>query len=491
MTKSKAMVKQGYKAIPCNDRVNDHIFPFDVEGATERSPIDALASASEESQLATGKFYMAMIGIGYLFPFSALTQPIDYWHALFPGFNIEFELTALFMWTSLICLFLIVFFGGQNPSFQHRIVGGFIGQLLTLTFVPTLSFFHIRNQVTYFWLIMSATGFVATVTALLDSVLIAFASHYPPKVLEGLQIGIGLSSLIGSIYRILTKLIFPPDAVILSSVIYFYTGAITLLGCIYSYYALLALPISRKYMNKASTHNSHNIAEQQRLTPQSPSNNAAEVNLKRANSLDRLAISLSPKTTFHTSASSTIKLSTASVDDSIAGRLRVLSKVFFYQFLVFATYLTSLTMFPSIITEIPTYNFPAYLEESRWWSLMLLLFFSIWDTVGRFLTPYRFGLTHSNIWMAVLIRTSLFPLIFACLKGYTYFRYDFLSILFTSILGFTNGHLGSVCIMMVSELITDEQEKSLVGGFTGFSLNCGLVLGSSLALVIDKIVLKA
>ena len=31
--------------------------------------------------------YLMAIGIGYLFPFSALTQPVDYWNYLFPGQN--------------------------------------------------------------------------------------------------------------------------------------------------------------------------------------------------------------------------------------------------------------------------------------------------------------------------------------------------------------------------------------------------------------------
>mgnify|MGYP001376592802 CR=1 FL=1 len=31
--------------------------------------------------------YLMAIGIGYLFPFSALTQPVDYWNYLFPGEN--------------------------------------------------------------------------------------------------------------------------------------------------------------------------------------------------------------------------------------------------------------------------------------------------------------------------------------------------------------------------------------------------------------------
>ena len=30
---------------------------------------------------------LTAIGIGYLFPFSALTQPVDYWNYLFPGEN--------------------------------------------------------------------------------------------------------------------------------------------------------------------------------------------------------------------------------------------------------------------------------------------------------------------------------------------------------------------------------------------------------------------
>ena len=31
---------------------------------------------------------LTAIGIGYLFPFSALTQPVDYWNYLFPGYNL-------------------------------------------------------------------------------------------------------------------------------------------------------------------------------------------------------------------------------------------------------------------------------------------------------------------------------------------------------------------------------------------------------------------
>ena len=51
----------------------------------------------------------ACVGVGYLFPFSALTQPVDYWKKVFPDHNIEFPLVTLYMWTNLICLFVVVF----------------------------------------------------------------------------------------------------------------------------------------------------------------------------------------------------------------------------------------------------------------------------------------------------------------------------------------------------------------------------------------------
>jgi hypothetical protein len=59
------------------------------------------------------------IGIGYLFPFSALTQPVDYWHELFPDFNVEFSITVTYMWLNLLVLAFLVFVGNK-PIFKQR-----------------------------------------------------------------------------------------------------------------------------------------------------------------------------------------------------------------------------------------------------------------------------------------------------------------------------------------------------------------------------------
>lgn len=189
----------------------------------------------------------AFLGIGYLFPFSALTQPVDYWHKTFPDFNIEFPMTMLYSWINTLAVAILVFFGGKEPSYSFRIVGGFIGQILVLIFVPTLHFLNLTEEVHYY-MIMGSAAFAAIVTAFIDSVFISFAAQYPSSVIEGLQIGIGLSTLLGSINRIITKALFPPSMTDESTLVYFYAGAVVIMGCIASYYAILAHPISITFL---------------------------------------------------------------------------------------------------------------------------------------------------------------------------------------------------------------------------------------------------
>merc|ERR1719201_2645091 len=98
----------------------------------------------------------------------------------------------------------------------------------------------------HFIMIMVATGIVAIATAFVDSVAISFASQYPQDVQVALQFGIGFSTLIGSIYRIVTKLVFPIDQVVESSLLYFYSGAATILLCIYAYFVILGLPLTKQ-----------------------------------------------------------------------------------------------------------------------------------------------------------------------------------------------------------------------------------------------------
>jgi equilibrative nucleoside transporter 1/2/3 len=166
----------------------------------------------------------------------------------------------------------------------------------------------------------------------------------------------------------------------------------------------------------------------------------------------------------------------------------LLQRVAFNEFIVFVVFFSTLLLWPPLITEIKSFNYPL-LQETQWWPLILLAVFSVSDCLGRLSLPFRFGLNVSNLWIAVLLRFALFPLLVCSAKG-IYFTHDYFSVLFVFLLGFTNGYLGSLGILFINEQVTEE-EKGVVGMFTGFFLNMGLVFGATGACFVEKLVLAA
>ena len=406
----------------------------------------------------------SIVGVGYLFPFSALTQAPDYWNLLFPDFNIEFPLTTIYMYTNLITLTLLVFLGG-TPNFTQRIVGGFVGQLLVLLFVPTTYFWHL-DETTNAMVILGATAVAAIVTAFIDSSVIALASQYPLRVQEYFQFGVGLSTLIGSIYRDMTKIAFPPEMIVESSLLYFYSGAATIAFCILSYYRLMQLNLSnvclaQAYDDQESNHHQHPPPKDEPQQSQQQSETST----------------LLPKTKKENAKDDASKQS---------NKWQVLRKIFFNESMVLLLFMSTLALWPPLVTEIQSFNFPS-LQSSGWWSLILLTVFSASDCTGRLLVRFRMGITVHNIWIPILARFCLFPLIFLSAKG-VWVTHDALSILFVGLLGFTNGYVGTLSIVLVNECCSNEEEQAIAGTFTGFFLNTGLVFGASIGLICDQFV---
>ncbi|GMF46862.1 unnamed protein product [Phytophthora fragariaefolia] len=406
---------------------------------------DNQSTANEAREEMIASWLFMLVGIGFLFPFSALTQPVDYWKMLFPDYNIEFAITSIFMYTNLAVLTLLVMFFGK-PQYTLRVVGGFTGQLLVLAFVPT-SYFFLTSENANAVAVLGGTALAAVATAYIDSCTIALVSHYPQRIQERFQLGIGLSSLIGSVYRDLTKLVFPSDQLLASSLIYFYTGALTIALCIGAFYKAMGLKITKKYLHT----NGDNEDDPTR-----------------------------------TSFVPVDKRLSSSASGPPPTKWSVLKKVWHLELLILGVYLASMSVWPPLVTEIKTHNFPS-LQESGWWSLILLTLFSITDCVGRFVVSHRFGLTPRNIWMPILARFLFVPIIVGIAEQW-WLQSDIWSILSVLLHGFGNGYLGALTIIFVSESVAPD-EQHIIGPITSFFLNVGLVLGSTVGLVLDSVLL--
>lgn len=427
-----------------------------LNGSLEEGGGGASSIAQQAREERVASMLFALVGVGYLFPFSALTQPVDYWKALFPDRNIEFALTSTFMYTNLAVLAFVVTALGK-PWYTGRIVGGFVGQLAVLAFIPT-SYFFLSSERANEAAVLGGTAVAAVATALIDSSTIALVSQYPLRVQESFQLGVGLSTLIGSFYRDFTKLVFPPDQLVLSTLIYFYTGALTIALCIVAYFKVMQLDITKRCV-RSKLDSGVELTEKTYLLGENAS----------------ALVVASP-----------VQSDDSTVDGAAPTKWTVLRKVAHLQVQITLVFVCSLALWPPLVTEIRTYNFPS-LQESGWWSLILLTVFAISDCVGRFMVRYRFGLTPHNIWVVVVARTLLIPIIVGIVKGY-WFTSDWWSVFFVAILGHTNGYVGTLTIIFVNESVHPD-EQQLAGPFTSFFLNLGLVLGASAGLLMEKVVL--
>lgn len=413
------------------------------------SRIGRRLESADDQEIQEACLMFATVGIGYLFPLSALTQPVDYWKILFPDFNIEFAITTTYMYANLVFLAILVFVQtNDKTSFSRNIVGGFVGQLVVLILVPTSYFAHFPES-TNKLVVLGATAAAATATAFIDSSVIGLVTQYPDRVQESFQLGVGISTLIGSLYRDITKAAFSADDTVLSSLIYFYTGAATIVVCIMAYYRLLQLDLTKKCLATAS-HGS-NIELKGHVGEASPLV-AKAVNETTKKSIDRYAL-------LH----------------------RILSS----EMVVFCLFCSTLALWPPLVTEIPSFHI---LPHSDWWSLSLLTIFSFMDCLGRILVRFRWGLSSANIGKVVLLRALIFPpLMVVAAKGLLC-QSDLLAMLLVGFLGLTNGYFGTMAIILVNESCATEDEKAVAGTFTSFFLNSGLALGATIGLWFEQLV---
>jgi hypothetical protein len=106
------------------------------------------------------------------------------------------------MTTNLGLLFLLVFIAPHETTSSmfliKRIRLGFLGQMLAIAAVPSMWFYEpTRKGSIGEWAIIACTAFMAMATAILDSSVIALSGSFSVRCQEALQLGVGLSTLIG------------------------------------------------------------------------------------------------------------------------------------------------------------------------------------------------------------------------------------------------------------------------------------------------------
>lgn len=389
---------------------------------------------------------ITIIGIGYLFPISAVWAAFDYWKVLFPTANIEFEVTCVYQVGSLltvICLML-----GKSFALRPRIVGGFCGQWLALACIFSFRWLPIEIDV-LFWLLLAVVFLCSIATGYLDSAVLALCSQYSPKMQQSLQLGIGLGTFVSVVYRDATKILMPGDIANATS-FYFMVALATVVVCLLCYRKLMELPVSMAVV-AGDVVKAEDSAGGDKGAP-----------LLEADGEDCTNAAAGGKSDFKS----------------------VISIVWFNQLVTFLHFFLTTLCYPGLITSIPCRQWLS-LEPEHWFQTLLLTAFTMSDIFGRFFTDEkrRCGLNYKNIWVTLVIRMVIFPLMVYSITVSS--APDAFGFAVVSAFGFLNGFSVSLSLIVMNQIpnMTSDQRKTC-GRISACAVNGGLCAGSLAAGVV-------
>ncbi|KAF0692620.1 Aste57867_16323 [Aphanomyces stellatus] len=280
------------------------------------------------------------------------------------------------------------------------------------------SHFVLTSQPQHLGMVLGSTALVSVATATVDGTVLSLASLFPTGGMEHVQLGMGFALLVSALYRVATKALFDSASVVPATMLFFGIAVLTVASGLVATFRLLRLPTAQRCIH-------------------------------------------------HASKSQVIDFG-------------ILRKIWRHEALVSLAFGTTYVVYPGVVTTIPSYNVPA-LNASGWWPLLLMTLFAASEASGRVCVRRRLGFTHATVWKLVFPRLLLIPLLVCAANG-IYLTHDAISIALVMVLGFSNGYVGTLCVIVVNDAV-DPHEQSVTGMFASLCINLGIFSGATVSLV--------
>lgn len=414
---------------------------------------------------------IVLIGIGFLFPIATLAEAIDYWDTVYSGYDFEFIMLTEYTSIKLVVVFFVVFFTYKKPDFDLFISNGLFGGAVALIVIASFYYANISTY-SYYSVSLSAVAIAAVSGGLLDASIYAFVATYPMSIQEGLQLGIGLSYFISSLFRIITKASFA-SSIVESTLIYFYLAGVFVLVCIVLHQYLLSLPVTKERNQMLVS----SIARLNRLSGMVSENSPLVGTLDE---MDGMEISFSEATRDDDDDDDGKRRSCCEELGLIfKSKIPQLNKVLLNESMLCLTFALNIFLFPGLVAQMKSYNY-SYLNDSDWWPVILEVLYTGVDLCGRMCIHYRGSLTSENIWIPAVCRLLFIPFFLCSVYGFL-FTNDIWTICFILLAGFSGGYLTPIIFMTITDDV-QPHERLVVGMFSGFFSNLGSVIGSLAAL---------
>ncbi|XP_065895390.1 equilibrative nucleoside transporter 1-like isoform X4 [Dysidea avara] len=430
---------------------------------------------------------MIIQGLGGLLPFNMFINAYEYFSYKFNGTDVSFSSSfeSYFSITSLIPILLgsgFVVWLQTRVSIKRRFL--IATSMMLVIFIITTAFVKVptRHWVRGFFPITLISLFMLNgFSSINQSSTVGLAGILGRSYIGAMMTGQAVAGIFSASASIIAVSVGPITTgqcesgnVEYSALGYFLSAVVVILICLVSFLIMIRMDFTQYHIKMNSTSQQRKKKEEE----------APHSLLQDEEGDDELADLLPSKR----------KKKKDSQSGSIRGILEVLKEIWVYALSVYLVFVVTLSMFPTVLTNIKSVSYHSDNPEKYPWSdclfvpFMCFLVFNVSDFVGR--TVPQWIVWPKNryvILVSTLCRVVLIPLLLLCNHKGSHtdnivFKSDIFPILFNTILGVTNGYLATVCMILAPQSVGSKKAET-ASTIMSFFLSSGLTTGALLSFV--------
>ncbi|XP_050352075.1 equilibrative nucleoside transporter 4 [Nymphalis io] len=465
-------------------------------------------------------------GAAFLLPFNSFIMAVDYFQYHYPKSTIMFDMSTVYIVSACVAvitnnILLDIF------TYNTRITFGILLSLATMLFVAVcnIGWDGFSTSVSY-TINLVAIGVVAFGCTMQQASYYGFTGCLPPRYTQAVMAGESAAGFWVSLDRIVTKYGFRQPK--RSTFMFFVFSILILLGHSMLHHVMMRHPLVQHYL-RLTNESRHRRRIQLHLNPtedatlmeseageasygvlklQSPAPSTGVVEAENTFSFANPVYSPTaaapvpvpvplasppasvseqstlPPTTLRTPRPSykvedvvfespERPTSWRNFKRGVLARWAVARAIYPYMVSIGLVYFTTLSLYPGIASEVPSCRL------GSWMPIVLMSSFNLFDFIGKIAAAWPYEWSRSQLLMASGLRLLLVPLLLLCAapRHSPHIVGDVYPIMFSVVLGFTNGLFGSVPMIMAPSRVGREH-REIAGNMMTLSYNGGLLSGS-------------
>ncbi|XP_022103338.1 equilibrative nucleoside transporter 4-like isoform X2 [Acanthaster planci] len=418
---------------------------------------------------------LLLAGIGFLLPYNSFITAVDYFLDKYPRSTIVFDMSL----TYIVVAFVAVFLNNalvESFSLHVRVTFGYVVAFVALSLVAIFEVgLEVFSPGTGYFVILAAVAMVSLGCTVQQSSFYGYAGMLPRRFTQAVMTGESAAGLLTSLNRIITKLLVHDEKI--NTLTFFVMSAAMVLVCLLTHHLARRTDFVRYYMT-ACSRREESVEDQARWVNrynQLSNENEASAEFTQEY-LPSPTDGCNQSQTTHTNG----RAPPRGFFGGLAMRREIARTLWPHMLSIGLAYFVTLCLFPGIESEVVS------CDLRGWMPVILMAIFNATDFCGKIIGAIPYEWSTRKLVLAEALRLVIIPLMVLCVapRNRPILSHEAWSMVFSGLLGITNGYFGSVPMIMAPARVS-ESKKELAGNIMTLSYNVGLTTGSATAYLLN------